>query len=133
MHTTNYTRTLIRPSPDCRAPRAIAPEKPESVAFQQFALLSNAPFEMTSDDIIIAVQAKRHAVPKTEIAAFRAKYFSKGQPCLRCSPLVKTHGWALYHDADARVGLVDPASNDFERLQADRGVQVIDGMRSRKA
>jgi len=132
MHTTNYVDTLILPSPDSKAEQASTPEKPGSVAAQQFARLVAAPFGMTSDDLLFDVHAERNGVGEGDRDAARAAYFSKGQACLRASPLVKTMGWALHHDGHGRVGLVDPASAEFEALMARDDVTKLAGMRSKR-
>ena len=82
----------------------------------QYDMLVDAPYAMTSDELIVAVLATRKDIPKDEWPAFRSEYFSKGQPCLRVSPLVKTMGWAKYRD-----------------LVGDDDVRKIHGMRNKRA
>jgi len=86
----------------------------------QYDMLADAAYTMTSDDLIVAVLATRKGLGIDDWAAFRADYFSKGQPCLRVSPLVKTMGWAIHHDSDSKVALVDVAS---PRSQNPRNAQ----------
>ena len=131
-HSTNYTNTLIQPSPDCKAMEATIPTKAGSIAQRQYDLIREAPYGLTSDAILVTVQADRSDIPAEKRAAFREVFFSKGQPCLRCSPLVKTHGWAIHHDSDARVNLIDPQSADFAALMADPTVTKVDGMRNKR-
>ncbi len=133
MHTTNYTDTLILPATDCRAAQAEVPTKPGTIGAMQHAALIAAPYGLTSDDLIVTVLTARKGLVEAEIPAFRATFFSKGQACLRASPLVKTYGWALYHDAEARVALIDPASARFGELSADAGITKVRSMRSRRA
>lgn len=128
-HSTNYTNTLILPSQDCKA-IAKMPAKPGSVAGLQYEMLGRTP--LTSDDLLVAVTAARREIPKDEHDALRADLFSRGQPCLRASPLVKTHGWAVHHDADAKVTLIDPTSEQFAELMADDSVTKVNGMKSRR-
>jgi hypothetical protein len=91
-----------------------------------------SPYALTSDDIIFGIQADRYAIPDDERGPARMEYFSRGQACLRSSPLVKTLGWALHHDGQGRVALVDPASEDFEQLMADDRVTKRPGLRSKR-
>ena len=128
-HSTNYTNALILPSEDCKAVAKV-PTKQGSVAALQYDLLSGG--GMTSDDLLVAVTAIRRDVPQDEEDALRDEIFSKGQPCLRASPLVKTHGWAAYHDADAQVSLVDPTSEHFATLMQDSKIAKVKGMKSRR-
>mgnify|MGYP000011717656 FL=1 len=128
-HSTNYTNTLILPSDDCKAV-AKTPEKPVTVAGLQFAMMQD--HALTSDDLLVAVTAHRRDIPADEHDALRGEIFSKGQPCLRASPLVKTHGWAVYHDKDAVVFLVDPTSQRYADLMADDAIAKVKGMKSRR-
>jgi hypothetical protein len=88
---------------------------------------------MTSDKLIIAVLGTRKDIPEGNWPAFSAEYFRKGQPCLRVSPLVKSIGWALHHDTESRVALVDVASARFAALMADDSIGKIHGMRNKRA
>jgi hypothetical protein len=99
----------------------------------QYDRLSAAPYAMTSDELIITVLATRKDIPESDWPAFQAEYFSKVQPRLRMSPLVKTMGWALHHDSESRVVLVDVASARFAALMADDSIGKIHGMRNKRA
>jgi hypothetical protein len=133
MHTTNYTDTLILPSPDCRAEVSLAPGKPGSIATLQHQFLLEAPYRLTSDDLLVAVTASRRGLDKDDHAALRAELFAKGQPCLRASPLVKSLGWAIHHDSAGKVSLVAQHSPRMAALLADPAVAKTPGMRSAKA
>jgi hypothetical protein len=126
MHSTNYHLTLITPAPDCPASLARAPDRPGSVADLQYRALAAAPGTLTSDDVIWGTICARRG----PAAGDRAAFFARPQACLRASPLVKTLGWALYHDGDGRVSLVDPASPAFAALMADPAVTKRPGMRN---
>lgn len=131
MHTTGYFDTLIAPSEDCAAVAKV-PAKPESVAGLQYGMLSDA-YVLTGDELLVAVTGLRREVPRDEWDALHNELFSKGQPCLRASPLVKTHGWAVHYDAQGRIALVDPTSDRFAALSADAGIKQLRGMRSKRA
>lgn len=131
MHTTNYANTLIRVAPDCTA-RARVPDRLGTVGALQYRLLSEAPYALTSDALMVEVRALR-TDPAADRAAVRAELFARPQACLRASPLVKTLGWALHHDARGRVALVDPGSERHAALEADPDVVKVNGMRSSRA
>lgn len=133
MHTTNYTDTLILPSPDCRAEASIAPDKPGSIAALQHQFLIDAPYGLTSDDLLVAVTAVRRGLDPEAHATLRAELFAKGQPCLRASPLVKSLGWAIHHDGNSRISLIPQHSPRLAALVADPAVTKTLGMRSSKA
>ena len=132
MHTTNYFGTLITVSADCPTPDSVVPGKPDSVAGLQYALLSEAPYGLTSDDVLFEVFARRNDVPEAERDEARVAFFAKPQACLRASPLVKSFGWGLHHDAEGRVALVDRNSETYAALLADQRIEKRPGMRSRR-
>jgi len=132
MHSTNYVNTLILPAPDCLA-RAKLPEKPGSVAYLQYEVLVESPYVLTSDDVLCGVAAARQGISREAFGAFRAAFFSKGQPCFRASPLTKTHGWAVHSDEEARVALIDPESAVFATLSSDPLIKSVPAMRNKRA
>src|SRR5436853_7391628 len=106
MHSTNYFSTLILVSSDCAASAATEPPKPGTVAAIQYEMLSPSPYQMTSDDLLVAVEARRKSVKHDKLTEFKEAFFSKPHACLRCSPLVKSYGWGIHHDANGKVALV---------------------------
>lgn len=132
-HTTNSVDTLITVAPDTRATQSRVPDldaaKP-SVAAAQFALIADAPYTLTSDDVIFTVWADRRGIAEADRAAARAEFFSKGQPCLRTSALAKTHGFGIHSDAQGRVALVPMESERYAELRTDGTVTQQRAMRS---
>ena len=133
MFTTNYHNTLILVAEDCRAEIGTRPEKPGTVAALQHQHLAEAPYELTSDDLIFEVAAIRKSVPNTDRAVFRSDLFSRPMACLRASPLVKTYGWGLHFDADGKTALVARESKRYAELVSDPTVEKVRGMRSKRA
>ena len=128
MKTTNYHDTLITASPDTPVTVGTIPEKPETVAGAQHALLAGEPHAMTSDDLLHAAHLARGGDKD------RDTFFAKPQACLRASPLVKQFGWGVHHDGEGRIALVGMESEDYARLLADPAVKKAPGMRrSRQA
>lgn len=132
MHSTNYRDTLILPSPDCAAADASRPERQGSIAQMQHERLTCAPYALTSDNLLFGIYAVRRNIAEGERDAARQAFFSKGQACLRASPLVKSYGWALHHDTEERVALIDPAGSRFSELMARDDVKKLAGLRSRR-
>lgn len=133
MHTTNHFGTLITVSSDCPAAQSVVPDKPGSIAGLQYALLSERPYSLSSDDLLFEVHARRNGVSESEREEARAAFFARPRACLRASPLVKTFGWGLHHDAEGRVALVDRNSETYAALLADDNVAKRPGMRSKRA
>ena len=131
MHTTNYTDTLILPAPDTRAESATAPPSGKgTVAELQYERLADTDYTWTSDDLLFDVHCARKGIPESDRAAERERFFGKGQPCLRTSPLAKTYGWALHFDADGRIALLPMDSPRVAELEADLAVTVRRAMKS---
>lgn len=133
MHTTNYAETFITVSPDTAARAGTAPSKDGSIAQMQYALLSDQPYGMTSDDVLFEVFARRNGIDEANRAEARAAFFSKGQACLRASPLVKQFGWGVHHDAEGRVAIYGVETDRYRDLSTRADVNVLQGMRSKRA
>jgi Family of unknown function (DUF6157) len=132
-HTTNYFNTLIEIAPDCPVAEGSVPPKPGTVAAMQYEKLMAAPYTRTSDELIFEVFAERSGIDKGEWAAARAAFFSKGQPCLRSSPLVKTYGWGVHHDAEGRVALYGAETAQYHDMIENEAIAKTPGMRSARA
>ena len=133
VHTTNYFDTLILVSPDTRATAARASDKPGSIADLQYRMMAEAPYRHTSDDVIFSVHAARAGVAEPDRPHAGAEFFSRGQACLRSSPLVRSHGWGVHADADGRVALIAMESPQYAALAASPDVRKVAGMRAARA
>lgn len=97
MDGTNYTGTFIQVADDCPTEAAELPPvggKAPTVAALQYALISEHPYEYTSDDVLFEVYATRQAIPAAGRADARQAFFVKDQACLRSSPLGNGTGGA---------------------------------------
>lgn len=136
MGSTNYTGSFIQVADDCAAGAAEPPPaggKAPTVAALQYALISEHPYEFTSDDVLFEVFRIRQDLPAESLDEARAAFFAKGQACLRASPLGKRYGWGIHHDADSRVALVPLGSDEYRKLAADPNVKQLKAMRSKRA
>lgn len=132
-HTTNYHDTFIEIAADCPAAAGeIPPRKGDtkSVANIQFEMISKNPYKFTSDDILFHVFAERHNLAPSEMEVEREKFFSKGQPCLRASPLTKRYGWGVHSDKKGRVALFGCDTSEYQKLSGDDSLQVVKAMKS---
>lgn len=131
MHTTNYTNTLITVSPDTKAVAAVVPPAGKgSIAEMQFALVHDHDYELTSDDAIFTVFADRLGVDEADRARARDEFFSKGQACLRTSPLAKTYGWGIHADSAGRIALIPMGSSAYDALVNDEATTRRPAMKS---
>lgn len=136
MGTTNYTETFIQVADDCPATAGEQPpigEKAPSIAALQYALISEHPYEFTSDDVLFEVHAIRQSVPNEDRSAAREAFFAKPQACLRASPLGKRYGWGIHHDEQGRVALVDSGSERYRELSEIPSIKQLKAMRSKRA
>jgi len=132
MHTTNYTDAFIEVAEDTRATAGVTPPERanKTVAQMQYEMIHEHPYEYTSDDVIFAVYAMRNGIARAEWEAARAEFFSKGQACLRTSPLAKTYGWGIHFDAESKVALYALGSEAYARLLNDDSLEHVKAMRS---
>ena len=133
MHTTNYYNTFIEIAEDCPLSAAeIPPQKREaqSVANLQFDMLMANPYKYTSDEVIFGIYALRNGLSNNEDE--RAAFFSKGQACLRASPLGKRYGWGIHHNAEGKVALYPAESEEYQRFLTDKNLKHTKAMRSKK-
>ncbi|MFP3836102.1 DUF6157 family protein, partial [Chryseobacterium sp. SIMBA_028] len=60
------------------------------------------------------------------------KFFSKGQPCLRTSPLSKRYGFGIHHDSEGKVALFPVESKDYQTFLNDDSITKVKAMRSKR-
>ncbi len=132
MHSTNYSSAFISVADDCPATTGIVPpEKPEpTVARLQYEMISEHPYRYTSDEVVFAIHARKKGIPPADLDARRAAFFSRGQACLRASPLGKRYGWGIHHDPDSRVALYPRESEAYRRLSGDPALKQVKAMKS---
>jgi hypothetical protein len=135
MHTTNYFDTFIAVAEDSKASCGTPPQPKKggpSVAELQYDMIAQNPYRYSSDDVIFEVFAQRNDLTAAERPAARAQFFSKGQPCLRASPLTKTHGFGIHSDSQGRVALYGVDTAEYHTLLADPTLKQTKAMRSSK-
>ncbi len=136
MHTTNYFDTFIAVAEDCPTDKAEVPAikgDKKTVANLQFDMLIDNPYKYTSDDVLFKVHALRNGIGTSEQKAAREAFFSKGQACMRASPLTKRYGWGVHYDEKGRMALYAVDSPKYKKLLADKKLAHTKGMRSKRA
>lgn len=136
MGTTNSSSTFIQIADDCPVDEAeVPPEsaKGPTIASLQHALISQHPYEYTSDDVLFETYAARNAVPDEDREAARAAFFAKDQACLRASPLGKRWGWGIHSDEQSRVALIPLGTDEYEEKAGDESLTQLTAMRSKRA
>ena len=135
IHTTNYKNIFIEIAEDC--PSAVGQEPPtkrdkRSVANYQFEMVANNPYKYTSDDIFFVVFATRKEIDKKDWESERQKFFSKGQPCFRASPLTKRYGWGVHSDENGKVAIYGAESSEYREFIANESIKKVKAMKSKR-
>jgi len=134
IHTTNYLNTFIEVAEDTRVDRGTPPppKTKKTVAEMQYELISQAPYKHTSDDILFQVFARRNDLMQDEYVKARKEFFSKGQACLRASPLAKTYGFGIHFGSTGKVAIYGMESPEYQKFLEDRNIRKVKAMRSGK-
>jgi hypothetical protein len=139
-YSTNCFNTLIRVAEDCPARRGEEPQLrggQPTVAVLQFRMIAGAPYKYTSDDVVFATSSAGRMLDtkagKKERSLARETFFSRGQACMRASPLGKRFGWGVHADAEGRIALFAVDSKRYQALAGDPEVAQTRAMRSKRA
>ncbi|MDH2386612.1 DUF6157 family protein [Bradyrhizobium sp. CER78] len=140
LHSTNCFNTLIRVAEDCPARSGEEPQLrggQPTVAVLQFRMISGAPYKYTSDDVVFATSSAGRALDskaaKKERSLARETFFSRGQACMRASPLGKRFGWGVHADAEGRIAIYAVDSKRYQALARDPDITQTRAMRSKRA
>lgn len=132
IHTTNYKNTFIEVADDCKAEEGIIPPErtKKTIAKMQFDMLNANPYIYTSDEVIFSIYTQRNIGKIDDIEKERKAFFSKGQPCLRSSPLGKTYGWGIHFDSQSRVAIYAKGSQEYTKFKNDKVLKHLKAMKS---
>lgn len=89
-------------------------------------MLASKPYHYTSDDIVYASNGKRRNIR-------RDAFFSKGQACLRASPLSKRYGWGIHSNAEGKIAIYAIGSEQYDKYLHDKNLKQLKGVRSKRA
>lgn len=133
-HTTNYINTFIEVAEDCPISISqVPPEKKEkTLASLQYEQIIKNPYQYTSDDIIFESFAIKNDISENEKQMEREKFFSKGQACLRASPLAKRYGFGIHHNHEGKVALFPIESKEYYDFLNDNSIAKVKAMRSKR-
>lgn len=135
IHTTNYLNTFIEVAEDSTAiegqvPRSKSDSK--TVAEIQYELIAPHPYKYTSDDVVFQVYATRNDLTRSEHKAARELFFSKGQPCLRASPLTKKFGFGIHANEEGKIALYEVNSPEYQAFLKNPDIKKVKAMRTAK-
>lgn len=130
-HTTNYFNILIEVAEDTKVNCGTIPpaKDKKTVAQMQYELLDGNPYKYSSDDVLFLVYAERNNIPQDEYPEAREQFFSKGQPCMRTSPLTKNYGFGIHSNGEGKIALFGMETKEYQQLLADTTVKKIKAMK----
>jgi len=134
-HTTNYYNTFIEVAPDYTKSESLVPPikgDKQTVANIQFDMIRSQPYTFTSDDVIFNTFAVKNDIANSELVSEREKFFSKGQPCMRASPLTKSYGWGVHCNIDGKLALIGMETEAYEQFVNDDTLGHVKAMRSKR-
>ena len=135
-HSTNYTNTFIGIAEDCPATFGETPPmkgSEKSIANIQFEMILQNPYKYNSDEVIFHCYATKKDLMENELPEEKINFFSKGQPCLRASPLTKRYGWGVHHNEDGKVAIYGAETEAYKQFLEDKNLKIEKAMRSKKA
>ncbi|WP_269237697.1 DUF6157 family protein [Flavobacterium flavigenum] len=133
VHTTNYENTFIEAAEDCPVKNGEIPPlkgKNKTIANIEFEMISKNPYKYSSDDVLFQVFAEKNDLTKSDYKNAREAFFSKGQACLRASPLTKRYGWGIHNDENGKIALYAMETPQYEKYLNDKNIKVVKAMRS---
>ncbi|MDV6329582.1 DUF6157 family protein [Asticcacaulis sp. 201] len=129
------TNTFIRIADDSQAVMGLIPKikdgKP-SVARMHYDLLSEHPYEYDLDAFNFEIWCRRNNIPDQDRDQHRDAFFSKGHPCMRASPLTKTHGFGAHYNGSGKIAIYPVDSKAYQKLLNDPENKVEMAMRSKR-
>ena len=131
--TTNYQNTFIEAAEDCPVNRGeIPPVKKagKTTANIQYDLLSDNPYQFTSDEILFQCYILKNEIQKKDITRSREQFFSKGQPCFRASPLTKRYGWGIHYNHEGKMAIYGCETKEYKAFSNDKTLKILKAMRS---
>ena len=106
-------------------------DKP-SLARRHYDLLSEYPYTYDLDSFNFEIFCQKNDIEPDDRETHREAFFSKGHPCMRASPLTKTHGFGAHYDDEGRIAIYPVESEAYGRLANNPGLRVEMAMRSRR-
>lgn len=135
VHTTNYKNAFIEIAEDSSATQGELPPlrgDKKTVAYLQFEMLYDHPYQYTSDEVLFGVFATRKEFSKEELEEQRQLYFSKGQPCFRASPLTKRYGWGVHSNEEGKIAIYGVETQTYQDFVANESVKKFKAMKSKR-
>jgi len=128
------TNSFVRIADDSPVRQGIVPRQRDgaepSLARRQYDLLINHPYEYSHDSFNFEIWCQKNHIDEADRDSHREAFFSKEHPCMRTSPLTKTHGWGAHYNSAGKIAIYPVDSVAYEKLLNDPENTVTMAMRS---
>jgi len=129
------TNTFIVKADDSPAVTGMVPKirdgKP-SVAQMHYELLAEHPYEYDLDSFNFEIWCRRNDIDDADRDNHREAFFSKGHPCMRASPLTKTHGFGAHYNNSGKIAIYPVDSTIYRELLNNPANKIEMAMRSKR-
>ncbi len=128
------TNTFIRIADDSPAQQGLVPKIKDgaepSLARRHYDLLINHPYEYDIDSFNFEIFCEKNHIDEADRDSHREAFFNKGHPCMRASPLTKTHGWGAHYNSSGKIAIYPADSVAYRKFLNDSDNSVEMAMRS---
>jgi len=128
------TNTFIRIADDSPTQQGLVPRIKDgaepSLARRHYDLLIEHPYEYDIDSFNFEIFCQKNHIDEADRDGHREAFFSKGHPCMRASPLTKTHGWGAHYNGAGKIAIYPADSVAYRKLLNDPANRVEMAMRS---
>jgi len=128
------TNTFIRIADDSPAQQGLVPKIKDgaepSLARRHYDLLIGHPYEYDIDSFNFEIFCEKNHIDDADRDSHREAFFSKGHPCMRASPLTKTHGWGAHYNGAGKIAIYPADSVAYRKFLNDTDNKVEMAMRS---
>ena len=129
------TNTFIAKADDSATTMGVVPlvkDGKPSVARMHYELLNEHPYEYDLDSFNFEIWCQRNEIDEADRESHREAFFSKGHPCMRASPLTKTHGFGAHYNGSGKIAIYPVDSVAYRKLLNDPENKVEMAMRSKR-
>lgn len=133
-HSTNYINTFIEVAEDTQVSEGTAPpiRNKKTIAEMQYQLITQFPYKYTSDELLFQIYADRNALNEADYKEARNIFFSKGQACLRASPLTKKYGFGIHSNHEGKIACYGMETKEYRNFINDANIKKVKAMKSMK-
>jgi hypothetical protein len=119
---------------DCPADKGETPPEKKAgktIAGIQYDMLINNPYKFTSDEVLFKCHIIKKGIKEKDSEKQKEQFFSKGQACLRASPLTKQYGWGIHFDSEGKITIYGCETKEYKTFLKDKLLKKIKAVKSK--